>query len=145
MSVYKTEISYFVSLQDKNSYIFLFENKRSLFSRNKRNLKNYSKKCPALKSGFWRKVGCDPPANSHMFQTPTIQNQKFLHYRGMAKNFRRVLNCVALLCCEIEKMRKRPSDGNRAYIENIYIPGRKNKSCGMGLGVFWGRRGIKND
>ena len=67
-----------------------------------------------------------------------------LYYLGMAKNFRRVLNCVALLCCEIDGMRKWPCDENRVYLEK-YIPGRKNKSCGIGLGVCWGRWGINND
>ena len=104
LSLYKTDISYYVPFQHKNSYIVSLENKRSLFSRDNRNQKNYSKKMPHPKIGLLAKSRVRPPANSHMFQTPTIQIQKFLHYHGMANNFRQVLNCVALLCCEIEEM-----------------------------------------
>ena len=80
-----------------------------------------------------------------MFQIPTIQIQKNIFYLGVANNFRWVLNCVATLCGEIDEMLKWTCDKSRAYIENIYMLGRKNKSCGMGLGVFLGDWGIKND
>ena len=33
----------------------------------------------------------------------------------------------------------------RCIVENRVILGRKNESCGNGLGVFWGRWGIKID
>ena len=45
-----------------------------------------------------------PPANSHMFQIPTILVTKFLYYLGVVYNFRWVLNCLATICGEIEEM-----------------------------------------
>ena len=105
-----------LSLQNQNRYIVLSENKRSLFSRDHGNLKNYSKKCPALKSGFLRKMWLTPSRSDSCKSMEKI-TKKCLYYLGMAKNFRRVLNCVAPLCCEIEKMRKWPCDGKSGIYE----------------------------
>ena len=95
-----------------------------------------------------KKHGCPPPnppsANSHMFEIITIRATQFLYYLGVVYNFRRVLNCVATIFCEIEEMRKWPSDENWVFIKHLYIMGRKNKSCGTGLGVLLGYWGIKN-
>ena len=119
-SLFTREILYFVSWRVKNSYIVLLENKRSLFSRNNRNLKKYSRKCPALKSGFLRKCSI-PPLLTHLPSSlPQFKYRKFLYDHGMANNFRRVLNCVALLCCEISESQKMAERRNPPYIKKIY-------------------------
>ena len=59
---------------------------------------------PRPKIGLFAKNVVDPPRDLTHVRARKKRTAKCLYYLGMAKNFRRVLNCVAVIFCEIEDM-----------------------------------------
>ena len=84
------------------------------------------------KVGLFAKNVVYPPSLTHLLSSlPQFIFRKFIYDHGMANNFRRVLNCVALLCCEIEEIQKWPSDEIRHILKIYTFQVRKIKVLGL--------------
>ncbi len=59
---------------------------------------------PHPKIGLLTKNVSDPPRDLTHVRGRKKEHKKHLYYLGMTNNFRRVLNCVATIFCEIDGM-----------------------------------------